>query len=34
MEHKMKGGWGEDTRREGGGNDLIEWSFSVNGDGC
>ena len=30
----MKGGWGEDTRREGGGNDLIEWSFSVNGDGC
>ena len=30
----MRGGWGEDTRREGGGNDLIELSFSLNGDGC
>ncbi len=34
MEYKMRGGWGEDTRREGGGNDLMVLSFSLNGDGC
>lgn len=34
MEYKMRGGWGEETRRKQAGNDLTEWSFSVNGDGC
>ena len=30
MEYKMRGVWGEEK----GGNDLIELSFSLNGDGC